>query len=80
MLAMTAPQIQLGEEKPTDYQALHRLLEEIDARTGFVYDPDATPERAREMMRAEGIRAEDNLFSRDILRQRYPEDYGEDEK
>lgn len=80
MLAMTAPQTQLGEENPTDYQALHQLLVEIDARTGFVYDPNATPERAQEMMRASGIRAEDNLFSRDILHERYPDGYGADEK
>lgn len=77
---MTAPEMRNDAGDSTDREALFRLLAEIDARTGFVYDPTATPERAQEMMRASGIRAEDNLFSQDILRERYPEDYGGDEK
>jgi len=77
---MSAPGMHDNQNDGGDHAALFQLLEEIDARTGFVYNPNATPERARELMRAEGIRAEDNLFSRDILRERYPEDYGEDDK
>lgn len=77
---MTAPQILNAQSAALSKESLRKLLGELDARTGFIYDPDATPERARALMRAEGIRAEDNLFSRDILRQRYPEDYDGDNK
>ena len=77
---MTAPEMHDNQNDSIDRATLFQLLEEIDARTGFVYNPNATAERAREMMRAEGIRAEDNLFSRDILRERYPDDYDEDDK
>lgn len=38
---------------------------------GFVPDPEVTPEKVREMMLAEGIRPEENLFSSDIIRMRY---------
>jgi hypothetical protein len=55
----------------SDKEALLRILEENDARTGFVFDPTATPEQIRELMRAQGIRPEDNLLSRDIIRARY---------
>lgn len=34
---------------------------------GIEYDPTATADDARRMMRAEGIRAEDNEFSRGII-------------
>ncbi len=34
---------------------------------GIEYDPTATAEDARRAMRAEGIRAEDNEFSQDII-------------
>jgi hypothetical protein len=34
---------------------------------GFVPDPTATAEKAQEMMRALGIRPEDNLGSRGII-------------
>lgn len=57
-----------------------KLVQEINAKVGFEYDPTTTPEKAQEMMRAHGIRAEDNLFSRDIIRSRYPDEYGEEDK
>lgn len=56
------------------------LIAKINAQMGFVPDPEATPEKARALMRACGIRAEDNLFSRDIIRARYPDEYGEEDK
>lgn len=59
---------------------LLRAVTELETRIGFVPDPNATPEKAQELMRAEGIRPEDNLFSRDIIRTRYPDELGEDEK
>lgn len=56
------------------------MIAKINAQMGFVPDPEATPEKARDLMRAGGIRAEDSLFSRDIIRARYPDDYGEEDK
>ncbi len=54
-----------------DKEELNRLLDEMDKRKGFVPDPDATIEKLREMLLAEGIRPEDNAFSREIIRMRY---------
>jgi hypothetical protein len=58
----------------SDKEVMLRLLEEQDARTGFVFDPTATPEKVRELMRACGVRPEDNIFSRDIIRAKYPDE------
>jgi hypothetical protein len=58
-----------------DKQWLREQFAAMDARTGFVVDPTVTAEKVRAMMLAEGIRPEDNVFSRAILRERYPEDY-----
>jgi hypothetical protein len=63
------------EEWFADKKGALRILAESDARTGFVFDPAATPEEVRELMLAQGIRPEDNVLSRDIIRVRY-----EDEK
>jgi hypothetical protein len=57
-----------------DKRALQRAVEELNARMGFVPDPDATPEKVRAMMQADGIRPEDNAFSREIIRMRYEEE------
>lgn len=62
-----------------DREQIRREIEWANTQMGFVPDPDATAEKAQALMRAEGIRAEDNLFSRDIIRARYPEDFGEDD-
>jgi hypothetical protein len=53
-----------------DKAALRKILEEQDKLTGFVPDPSATPQKARELMIADGVRPEDNLFSREIIRMR----------
>jgi hypothetical protein len=58
----------------SDKEAMLKFLEEQDARIGFVFDPMATPEKVREMMAACGVRPEDNLFSRDIIRAKYPDE------
>jgi hypothetical protein len=50
--------------------ALRQILEEQDKQTGFVLDPHATPEKARELMLAQGSRPEDNSFSCEIRRMR----------
>jgi hypothetical protein len=53
-----------------DKAALRKFLEEQDKLTGFVPDPTATAQKARELMIAGGVRPEDNLFSREIIRMR----------
>jgi len=54
-----------------DKEELNRLMDEMEKRKGFVPDPDATIEKLREMLLAEGVRPEDNAFSREIIRMRY---------
>jgi hypothetical protein len=58
-----------------DKDALKRLMGEIEKRMDFVPDPDATPQKAREMMLAEGVRPEDNGASSEIMRMRYGNDW-----
>ncbi len=53
-----------------DKDALRRLLDAVHAEMGFVPDPGATAEKARALMLAQGIRPEDNEFSRDLIRMR----------
>jgi hypothetical protein len=50
-----------------DKMAIQEAVAEQNALIGFVKDPTATPEKAREMMLALGIRPEDNEFSRGII-------------
>jgi hypothetical protein len=50
------------------------MLEEQNRRTGFVPDPTATAQKAREMMLADGVHPEDNSGSREIIRTREGED------
>jgi hypothetical protein len=58
-----------------DKEAMNRLMDEIEARMGFVPDPEATPQKAREMIIADGVRPEANIFSREIMRMRYGDDW-----
>jgi hypothetical protein len=53
-----------------DKEALRRKLEEQDALAGFVPDRTVTAKKVREMMLADGVRPEDNLASREIIRMR----------
>jgi hypothetical protein len=57
-----------------DKEALRKILEEQDRLTGFVLDPTATAQRARELMLADGVRPEENIGSRDLIRMREGED------
>lgn len=50
-----------------DKAALARMVAEQNKLLGIVPDETATPQKVREMMRALGIRAEDNLFSCGII-------------
>jgi hypothetical protein len=60
--------------KGIDKRELQRVVEEVNRQLGFVRDPNATAERAQELMLADGVRPEDCEFSRDIIRMRYPDD------
>lgn len=66
----------LPEAKPlyVDRQVILKALEESNAAMGFVPVPGATAQQARELMAAQGIRAEDNIFSREMIALRYPDD------
>jgi hypothetical protein len=50
-----------------DKKRIQELVAEQNLLMGFVKDPTATPQKAREMMRQLGIRPEDNEFSREII-------------
>ncbi len=58
---------------------IRKLVAEVNERMGFVPDPTATPQKARAMMLAEGIRPEDNAFTSELMRMRYEEGYEEGE-
>lgn len=59
-----------GKFMLSDKAELRRILETQDKWTGFVLDPDATPQKARALMVAQGIRPEDNAFSCEVRRMR----------
>ncbi len=54
-------------------RALQQTMDELNKRMGFVRDPKATAEQTRALILAEGIRPEDNAFSREIIRMRCEE-------
>ena len=66
----------LPEAKPlyVDRQVILKALAESNAAMGFVPVPGATAQQAREMMAAQGIRAEDNFASREMIALRYPDE------
>ena len=54
-----------------DKEELNRLMDEMEQRKGFVPDPDATIEKLREMLLAEGVCPEENALTRELLQMRY---------
>ncbi len=58
---------------------LARQMREADAQAGIIYDPTMTHEKLRTMVRAEmeaqGIKPEDNVGSRELMRMRYGDDW-----
>ena len=58
------------EPRIADKAEFLRILEEQDKISGFIYNPNATAQMAREAMRACGIRPEDNTVSTEIIRMR----------
>ncbi len=61
-----------------DKQWLREQMAAMDARAEFVPDASMTVEKLHALMLAGGIRPEDNLFSRGILRERYPDNASDD--
>ena len=59
----------------TDKKALQGLMDEIDVQAGIAHDPTATAQKARAMMRAQGVRAEANNASRELMQIRYGDDW-----
>ena len=56
----------IAEELFADKREIQRMVAEQSKVMGFQDDPTATPQKARAMMLALGIRPEDNGFSRGI--------------
>ena len=54
-----------------DKAEMNRRMDEIEARMGFVPAPDATIERLRELLLAEGAEPEQNELTRELLQMRY---------
>ncbi len=50
-----------------DKKPLQKIVAELHKEMGIEHDPDMTPQKVRAMMRQEGIRAEDNIFSCGII-------------
>ena len=67
MAAVRKPDV---KELFADKRALRNFIAEQNALIGFVKDPTATAEEAREMILADGVRPEGNLFSRGIIEAR----------
>lgn len=59
----------------SDRQALLRLAEEIDGQAGIVSDPQMSIAKLRELMKADGVRPEDNGASSELMRMRYGDDW-----
>lgn len=61
----------IPEQKPRaillDKKRIQEIVAEQNRRMGFVPDPTATPQKARELMRSLGIKPEENLGSRGII-------------
>ncbi len=49
---------------------IRKILEKQDQATGFILDSSATPQMARALTLAQGVRPEDNSFSCEISRMR----------
>ena len=59
-----------GKPMVANKAILRQILEAQDRQNGFVPDPTATPQKARELMIAQGMHPEDNAFSCEIRRMR----------
>ena len=66
--------MEIAEHKVTplflDKDEIRRIVDEQNAKSGFVPDPEATPQKARAMMLAQGVRPEDRIGSLGIIEAR----------
>jgi hypothetical protein len=53
-----------------DRETIRRAVERLHVELGFPPEPSMTPQRARELALACGVRPEDNIGSRDIVAER----------
>lgn len=58
---------------------LRKIAREANERAGIPYNPAITAAQAREQMRLDGVRKEDNIATREMMRSRYGEDAEEGE-
>ena len=70
-----SPQIP-SEEKQAELRLIAR---EVNARAGISGKPTVTIEELHARMLANGIKPEDNILSRELLRMRYGDGYDQDE-
>ncbi len=55
------------ERLMADRKHLQELMLEVNRQIGLEYDPTATADKARELILADGVKPEDNLFSCGII-------------
>lgn len=72
---MAVKETDIITNKVIDKKWLQEQFAEMDARTGFVVDKTMTAEKLHALMLESGVRPEDNILSRGILRERYPDDF-----
>jgi hypothetical protein len=75
---MAVKETEITTNKVIDKKWLQEQFAEMDARTGFVVDKTMTAEKLHALMVESGVRPEDNILSREILRERYPDDFPDD--
>ena len=63
----------------TDKREMLKLMEKIDAEAGIIGPPTMTIDELHASQRVSGIRPEDNIGSRELMRMRYGDDWQEDE-
>jgi hypothetical protein len=57
-----------------DKEALIQMMDELNEQLGVVPDAEATIERLRARLLAEGVRPEQNKLTHELLRMRYGEE------
>jgi hypothetical protein len=72
----TQPQEELDQcpVQVADKESLSRMMDELNEQLGVVPVPEATIEKLRERLLAEGVRPEENELTRELLRMRYGEE------
>jgi hypothetical protein len=72
----TQPQEELDRcpVQVADKESLSRMMDELNEQLGVVPVPEATIEKLRERLLAEGVRPEENELTRELLRMRYGEE------